>query len=315
MTTAEDLMKEDNLVMKFTPLILGVDIGGSHITTGIVDIEKKGLIPKSIKRKYIDSSGSTESILKGWTEIINESFESYEGAIKRIGIAMPGPFDYENGISLIKDQDKFKFLYKLNIKQELAQRLNIQSSDIKFINDAAAFMQGEVFCGAAKGYEKAMGLTLGTGLGSAVAVNGKAKDAELWNSKFLKGIAEDYFSTRWFVNKYKSLTGIELEGVKELADIVKTDVYAKQIFNEFGRGLGHFLADIINETKSEVVVLGGNISQAFNLFAPHLRENLKAFHLDTEIKITELNEHAALIGAASCWGISILNGSLKNQSI
>ena len=305
MSAARDLMKEDNCTMKFTPLILGVDIGGSHITTGIVDIEKKGLIPKSIKRKHIDSSGSAENILTGWTEIINESFECCEGQIKRIGIAMPGPFDYENGISLIKNQDKFKSLYQLNIKKELAQRLNIQSSDIKFINDAAAFMQGEVFCGAAKGYDKALGLTLGTGLGSAVVVNGQSKDAELWNSKFLNGIAEDYFSTRWFVSKYKSLTGIELVGVKELADIVKTDLYAMQVFNEFGRGLGYFLADIIKETKSEVVILGGNISQAFNLFAPHLIENLKALHLHTEIKITELNEHAALIGAASSWDIKV----------
>ncbi|RZK52920.1 MAG: ROK family protein [Pedobacter sp.] len=305
MRAARDLMKEENNTRKFTPLILGVDIGGSHITTGIVDIEKKGLIPESIKRKYIDSSGYPENILNGWTEIINESFECYKGEIKRIGIAMPGPFDYENGISLIKDQDKFKSLYQLNIKQELAQRLSINPSDINFINDAAAFMQGEVFCGAAKGYSRALGLTLGTGLGSAVVVNGQSKDAELWNSKFLNGIAEDYFSTRWFVTKYKSLTDITLDGVKELADVVKTDLYAMQVFNEFGRGLGHFLADIIKETEAEVVILGGNIAQAFNLFAPHLIENLKALHLHTEIKITELNEHAALIGAASSWDIKV----------
>jgi glucokinase len=216
---------------------------------------------------------------------------------------MPGPFDYENGISLIKDQDKFKSLYLINIKEELAKRLQIEPSNIKFINDAAAFMQGEVFNGAAKGYTNALGLTLGTGLGSAVSVSGVAKDAALWDSKFLGGIAEDYLSTRWFVNKYFSLTGKELAGVKELAAIAEEDPYAKQIFNEFGRALGHFLADIIKEKNAEVVVLGGNISQAFNLFAPHLISNLKAFHLDTEIKLTGLNEHAALIGAASCWDL------------
>lgn len=295
---------KDNLTMKYTPLVLGVDIGGSHITTGIVNVEEQGLVADSIKRKFIDSNASMESILKGWTEIISESLAAYDGSIKKIGIAMPGPFDYEEGISLIKDQQKFKALYQLNVKQELANRLNIQAADIKFINDAAAFMQGEVFCGAAKGYKRALGLTLGTGLGSAIVIDGKSKDAELWNSKFLGGIAEDYLSTRWFVGKYKSLTGKELEGVKELAAVVETDAYAKQVFNEFGRGLGHFLADFIKETKTEVVVLGGNISQAFNLFTPHLIANLKAFHLDTEIKITELNEHAALIGAASCWDVA-----------
>lgn len=293
------------------PCVLGIDIGGSHITASLVDLETGTLIKNSIKRRAVNSNGSKEEILTAWCEVIKQAFGEVLTIEKRIGIAMPGPFDYENGVSLIKDQDKFKSLYLLDVKHELAQRLNIDSSAIKFVNDAAAFMQGEVFCGAAKGYSRALGLTLGTGLGSAVVINGESADAELWNSKFLNGIAEDYFSTRWFVNKYKSLTGISLEGVKELADVVKTDLYAMQVFNEFGRGLGHFLADIIKATKSEVVILGGNISQAFHLFAPHLRENLKALHLDTEIKITELNEHAALIGAASSWKLTIN----KNEKI
>jgi glucokinase len=284
------------------PTVLGVDIGGSHITAALVDLEKRALIQNSIRRNAVNSQQNEEELLNAWCEVINDAFGTVPKSERNIGIAMPGPFDYENGISLIKDQDKFKSLYLINIKEELAKRLQIEPSNIKFINDAAAFMQGEVFNGAAKGYTNALGLTLGTGLGSAVSINGVAKDAALWDSKFLGGIAEDYLSTRWFVNKYFSLTGKELAGVKELAAIAE-EPYAKQIFNEFGRALGHFLADIIKEKNAEVVVLGGNISQAFNLFAPHLISNLKAFHLDTEIKLTGLNEHAALIGAASCWDL------------
>ncbi len=287
------------------PTVLGIDIGGSHITAALVNLEKGTLVQDSIKRRAVDSKASTEDIFKQWCEVINDAFANQNIEGRRIGIAMPGPFDYENGISLIKDQDKFKSLYQLNIKKELASRLGIEPYCLRFINDAAAFMQGEVFYGAAKGYNRALGLTLGTGLGSATALNGKAKDEALWNAKFLGGIAEDYLSTRWFVNKYKSLTDKELDGVKELAAIANSDPYSKQVFNEFGRGLGHFLADIIKENQSEVVVLGGNISKAFDLFAPHLIDNLKAFHIDCEIKISELNEHAALIGAASCWDLPV----------
>ena len=283
------------------PVVLGIDIGGSHITAALVNLEEGTLIQDSIKRSSVNSRGDAEEIFTAWCKVINDAFGNNLSGERRIGIAMPGPFDYETGISLIKDQDKFSALYQLNIKKELAKRLNMPPSDIQFINDATAFMQGEVFSGAAKGYKRALGLTLGTGLGSAIAVNGVAKDAELWNSSFLGGIAEDYLSTRWFVSKYNNLTGKEISGVKELAAIVNTDPFAKQIFNEFGRALGHFLADFIKANKSEIVVLGGNISKAFNLFAPHLISNLKAFHLNTEIKMTELSEHAALIGAASCW--------------
>ncbi|WP_316784615.1 ROK family protein [Pedobacter frigiditerrae] len=282
---------------------LGVDIGGSHITAAMVNLEEGTVIQNSIKRTAVDSRQSAEEIFTAWCNVINDALVDIKNSERNIGIAFPGPFDYENGICLIKDQDKFKALYQVNIKKELAKRLAINPSNIRFLNDATAFMQGEVFCGAAKGYQNALGLTLGTGLGSAIAVNGIARDADLWNSSFLGGIAEDYLSTRWFVNKYKTLTGKEVKGVKELATAVKTDPFARQVFNEFGRALGHFLVDFINANKSEIVVLGGNISRSFNLFAPHLIGNLEAFHLNTTVKATALNEYAALIGAASSWNL------------
>ncbi len=283
------------------PAVLGVDIGGSHITAALVDLGDGTVIANSVIRKAVDSRKGAEVLISTWAEVINEAFIYTNCNEMRIGIAMPGPFDYENGISLIKDQDKFKALYGVNVKYELAKILNVLPSSIRFNNDAASFMQGEIYVGAAKGYKNAIGLTLGTGLGSAVAINGIAKDAALWNSSFLGGIAEDYFSTRWFVNKYKDLTGNTISGVKELAEIVASDPYAKQLFNEFGRGLGHFLADIIKTNRAEVVVLGGNIAQAYDLFEAHLTSNLEAFHLNTPVRLALLNEYAALIGAASLW--------------
>jgi glucokinase len=282
-------------------LVLGVDIGGSHITAALVDLKQGTVVEESLKRIAVDSKGSADELLKSWAEVMLTVVGHTTIEELKIGIAMPGPFDYENGISLIIDQDKFKALYEINIKKELANALNIPSSAIRFINDAAGFLQGEIFSGAGKGYKNVLGLTLGTGLGAAVAINGIAKDASLWNSSFLSGIAEDYFSTRWFVNKYESLTGDTFAGVKELAAVAEKDPFSRQIFNEFGRGLGHFLADVIKENKSEIVILGGNIAQAYPLFAPHLTGNLEAYHLTTPVKVAELSEHAALIGAASQW--------------
>jgi len=294
-------MKEDSLVNKVKPLALGIDIGGSHITTGIVDLDEKSLITESIKRSFIDSNGSAESILNGWTKIIQASFKNFNGTDKNIGIAMPGPFDYENGISLIKDQDKFKALYQVNIKEELAKRLDIHPENIRFINDAAGFLQGEVFAGAAKGNPSVMGLTLGTGLGSAFCIHYKASDAALWDSSFLNGIAEDYLSTRWFVKRYKQLTNKTLAGVKELVSLVSSDHDAIRVFMEFGNNLAKFLIPIINQHKIDVVIVGGNIAQAFAQFSPELISTLKGNEIYAAIKISELKENAALIGAAGCW--------------
>lgn len=279
---------------------LGVDIGGSHITAALIDLENRTLQTDSIKRSAVNSQEDKETILSAWVAIINNAFNGTPNNSRFVGIAMPGPFDYEKGISLIKDQDKFKSLYQMNVKDELARRLNIPNHHIHFINDAAGFLQGEVFAGAAKGNANVLGLTLGTGLGSSICIDHKAKDADLWSSPFLDGIAEDYLSSRWFVKRFEQLSGTRLDGVKELVEAVKTNHQATQVFMEFGYNLAQFLIPIINTNKIDTVIIGGNIAQAFNQFSPELTATLKGNGIDANIKISELKEHAALIGAASC---------------
>jgi glucokinase len=287
------------------PVALGVDIGGSHITAALVDLETRTLVKNSIKRSPVNSQENKEVILSAWCDIINKAFQNIKNGVRNVGIAMPGPFNYEEGISLIKDQDKFKSLYQVNVKEELSKRLDIPTDNIHFINDAAGFLQGEVFAGAAKGNASVLGLTLGTGLGSSLCLNYKAFDADLWNSDFLDGIAEDYLSTRWFVKRFKQLSGKEVDGVKELVEIVKTDHFATMVFMEFGYNLAQFLIPIIKKHKIDTVIIGGNIAQSFSAFAPELIATLKGNGIDTEIKISELKEHAALIGAASCCDLSL----------
>jgi len=287
------------------PVALGVDIGGSHITAALVDLETRTLVKDSIKRSPVNSQESKEVILSAWCDIINKAFKNIKNGARNVGIAMPGPFNYSEGISLIKDQDKFKSLYQINVKEELAKRLDIPVEHIHFINDAAGFLQGEVFAGAAKGNASVLGLTLGTGLGSSLCLNYKAFDADLWNSEFLDGIAEDYLSTRWFVKRFNQLSGKVVAGVKELVEAIETDHYATMVFMEFGYNLAQFLIPVIKQHKIDTVIVGGNIAQSFSAFAPELIATLKGNGIDTDIKISELKEHAALIGAASCCDLSL----------
>ncbi|MCZ4243571.1 ROK family protein [Pedobacter punctiformis] len=279
-------------------IVLGVDIGGSHITAALIDLEQGILLEDSWKRESINSLDNAETILENWSKVISDSLKTTELPVKKIGIAMPGPFNYNEGICLIEEQDKFKSLYKVNIKTELAARLNVQATQIRFINDAEAFVKGEVFAGSAKGAKRVMGLTLGTGLGAGIYEDGESHDLSLWNAPFLNGISEDYLSTRWFVGRYQQLTGIQLMGVKELVEMVKTDHAAVRVFMEFGHNMAGFLMPIIKKYKLEMVIIGGNISLAFDQFSPELVSVLEANQLMAKVKITKLNEHAALIGAA-----------------
>lgn len=281
------------------PLVLGIDIGGSHITAALVDLETRKIIPESYRRRSVDAREEANVLLDSWCHVINDAFKCSNTMEKKLGIAMPGPFDYVNGICLIKEQDKFQSLYEVNVKTELAERLNILPSNIEFINDAAGFLQGEVFAGAARNFGRVLGITLGTGLGSAMYFNGTASDAALWDSDFLDGIAEDYLSTRWFLKRYEELSGKFLDGVKDLLALVNEDPKSALVFREFGHNLGRFMSPLIKQHQLELVIIGGNISLAFNAFSPALESVLKAEQITAAIKITTLQENAALIGAAS----------------
>ncbi len=283
--------------------VLGVDIGGSHITSGIIDMMLNQFVPGSEIRKHVDSGAPADEIIKVWGQVIKESMDNYPHLFSKIGIAMPGPFDYEAGICLIKGFAKYEALFGLNIRTLLADELGIAGIDIRFRNDAEAFLEGEIFCGAAKGYNHVIGLTLGTGLGSAISHNGNTVDAELSVTPYKSGIMEDYISTRGILKTYESLAGHKAKHVKEIADLVhhNKDAIALKTFSLFSEHLAHFLQMFILQETPEMVVIGGNIANAWDLFMPHVEKSLAAVSIQVPIVKAILGEKAALIGGACCW--------------
>ncbi|HYF67182.1 MAG TPA: ROK family protein [Ohtaekwangia sp.] len=281
--------------------VVGIDIGGTHISAALVNLKTRALVPNSLRRRDVDSGSEANELIRHWSEIIQEVAGTHNPKSTRIGIAMPGPFDYDEGVSMIKDQGKFKALYGLNVKELLAQHLTIEKNHIRMMNDAACFLSGEVFSGAAREYDRAIGITLGTGLGSATYNEGETQDAGLWEHPFKASIAEDYISTRWFVRRYQEICGHQLKGVKELLGYTKTDVRAVQIFEEFGRNLGEFLSSFVVTHKPQVIVIGGNISHASDVFLPEVQKVLRTNAIDVPVRMTALGENACVIGAASTW--------------
>ncbi|RYD94825.1 MAG: ROK family protein [Sphingobacteriales bacterium] len=281
---------------------IGADIGGSHITAGIVDLQSRSLIPETLVREKLDSQSDTYTIIKIWANVIRKvaSHRPYTGI--QLGIAMPGPFDYEKGISMMHGQSKYDSLFGLNVKTLLAYALGILPEKIIMMNDAACFLKGEVYGGAALNYSRVVGLTLGTGLGSAVYDSSSAYDADLWRHPFLESIAEDYISSRWFVNRYKQLYSLDIKDVKELVEQAETHKdHVAKIFEEFGTNLGLFLVEFISMKEAEAVVLGGNIAKAFDHFSLVTKQVMIENGIDVPLMPAKLGENAAIIGAASLW--------------
>ncbi|TAJ15480.1 ROK family protein [Marinilabiliaceae bacterium JC017] len=292
--------------MTTTPYI-SADIGGSHITCAAIDPSTKSIIADSITGADVDNKASAQTIIDTWCNALKQTINK-AGGCAGIGFAMPGPFDYVNGISKIKGVQKYDSLFGLNIQQAISEKLGLNASQpVRFINDATAFAIGECWSGIAAGKSKVMALTLGTGFGSAFinkglpVLNGDSvpKLGCVYHLPFKESIADDYFSTRWFLNNWSKKGGEPLKGVKEIAMLAKDgNEMALSLFKEFGQNMGQFLAPWIKRFNAGYIVVGGNISNANDLFLPSLKKALKENEATIEIGFSGLQEEAALLGGA-----------------
>ncbi len=289
--------------------IIGVDVGGSHLSAVVIDLVSEQILESSFITSKVDKNGSSAEILAVWSDALNQTLSKINPQqLIGIGFAMPGPFDYENGIARFTHEvAKYENLFGLNIGHELRVRMNLpQDIPFRFINDATAFALGEAWIGKSVNHKKSIAITLGTGFGSAFIENGRPvverndvpNQGCAWHLPFKSGIADDYFSTRWFIRRYLEETGMVLSGVKEIAEQAHLNGASTKIFEEFGANLAEFMAPWISRFDATCLVVGGNIIGAFDLWGPTLKANFKKQNIYIEITLSGLLETSAMIGAA-----------------
>jgi len=289
-------------------IALGADIGGSHISCAAVDLMSGNVINETFAEKSVNNKALASEIISVWASCLAEVLARVPSdRVKGIGFAMPGPFDYVKGICYIKGVSKYENLYGLNIADEIVNSLDVSKGfRVRFMNDASAFAVGEAWVGKASKARRSMSITIGTGLGSAF-VNNKIPVVDgdkvpkigcVYHLPYKDSIADDYFSTRWFIKSYKNTTGKEIKGVKEMADIAASDKSVMALFTEFGERLGLFLTPWLKKFGAEILVVGGNISYAYHLFGEVFEQRLKKERCTCQVTLSELKENAALLGSA-----------------
>ncbi|SOD15350.1 ROK family protein [Pedobacter xixiisoli] len=278
--------------------LIGVDIGGSHITAGEINVKNWSVLSETRKRLRVNSHGSFESIIHSWTTFLQDFVSADNSTEVFFGIAMPGPFDYEKGVSYIKGLSKYDSLYGRDIKQALADALSVKPANIMFRNDAEAFLHGEIMHQKLSLNGIILGITLGTGLGSAVSVNGVTRDLFRAIVPMGDGIAEDYISARWFERRFEELTKQKLESVEALVNSGDSES-KNQIIEEFSNNLGDFVNDFLKEEQGDVVVIGGNIGKSLSMFESGMSKSIE--NKDVVILQASLWEDAALVGAGCLW--------------
>src|SRR5690606_1344700 len=279
--------------------ILCADIGGSHITAAVVNGTSQTVISDTIVRQKIDAHATAEVILATWTATLVAAQEIWGNKCDCLAVSMPGPFDYERGISLIKDMDKYDALFGMDIKREFADRMALPMDRIWFMNDAEAFLRGEMCQDSNKYFERVLGLTLGTGLGSAFFQQDEVRDLNLGSSPYLSGMAEDYISSRGILAYYRALGGNDTADVKTLVKGAGEDGRAAGAMQQMAIWLADFLLEHIPELNPDIIIVGGNISKAQALFLPQVSHILEDYGIRIPAKVAAMGEQAAMLGAAS----------------
>lgn len=276
-------------------ITLGVDVGGTHFSAALA--EDGRLLAGTYRRVAIDPAADALHLLESLAGLINVVMGLVEVPVDSIGIAMPGPFDYTGGVSMIRGLCKYESLYGINIREALRERIKTAGVPIRFENDAACFGLGAARSGEAKKYKRLIAVTLGTGFGTCFMDDGALvtggtgvpPDGYLYNHPFKGGIAEDHLSARWLLSVYPA------KDVQEMAARATTDEAAAAAFRELGANLGALLTPWIRRFEAEAVVLGGGISRAYALFGP-------AMQLEVPVIVPEDPERIGLAGAAGLAG-------------
>lgn len=159
--------------------VLAMDVGGTHVSAMIVNFDADDSKPHRISRLPVDSAAARDQVLATWAQCGRDAAADLSiHVLQGVGIAMPGPFDYENGISLIQGLDKYAGLYGTDVRAQLRALMQLPSAmPIVFRNDATCFTLGEGWRGAASGFHRVIGITLGTGFGSTFLRNGEVADS------------------------------------------------------------------------------------------------------------------------------------------
>lgn len=281
--------------------VLAFDVGGSHIAAALCNLADLQIVRHASAPLHDDATA------EAFVALIHSLALQVAGdltVVKGAAFAVPGPFDAVAGISYMKH--KLRSLFGFDLRAAVAQSLRFAPEQLVFLNDAAAFLLGEVEAGAARGAERAIGIALGTGIGSAFAVGGQLvttgdgvpPGGEIWNVPYRGGIVEDLISTRALRKNYLNRTGRD-EEVVAISAAAETDQEARAAFQDFGTNLGQLLREVCGGFAPATVVIGGGISHAAQLFLPAAERALQG--IDFRLVASQLVDRAQLTGAAASW--------------
>lgn len=251
--------------------ILGVDLGGTNIRCA-------ELKDKSLRNKQsvaVNKQGK-ESVLSQLKALISKNISS---DVNGIGIGVPSYVDVDKGI--VYDVVNLPGWDEVPLKTIMEDEFNLP---VEINNDANCFVLGEKHYGLAKEYQNVVGLTIGTGAGAGVIINGRLYNGrncgagEFSCLPFKDKYYEYYTSSEFFNGEYQTTA------LDQFMRANAGDAKAQKIYYEYGCNLGELIKVVLTTYDPEIIVLGGSISNAWEYFNEAMFSTLESFHFQQYIR-------------------------------
>ena len=300
----------------------GVDIGGTTVKLGLFTAGGEIVDKWEIKTR---TENQGEAVLPDIAEALKEKLEEKKigrDEVEGIGVGVPAPVNAEG---VVQNTANLGWGYK-EVKREMEELSGMRA---EIGNDANVAALGEMWLGAGKGRKNIIMVTLGTGVGGGIIIDGKPLVGAHGAGGEIGHLCVNYEETdhcgcgnTGCLEQYASATGITrlanirlakddtssvLRGqevsAKTVFDAVKAeDAVAKEIAEEFGKYLGHAMANLAAVADPSAIVIGGGVSKAGEVLIEYVEKNFKErtffANKDTEFVLATLGNDAGICGAA-----------------
>lgn len=270
---------------------IGVDLGGTNMRVGLVEngaLIRKEIVSCPSKATYEEVLGRLESLID---KVMCQDVEG-------IGVGVPSVVDAEEGV--VYNVANIPSWTEVPLKQLLQRRFAVP---VCINNDSNCFALGVKLFGEGRGHRNLVGITIGTGVGAGIIINGKlycgrnTGAGEVGSLPYLSYDFEHYCSSGFFL-RYHHLTG------KQAAEKAAAgEAKALEVWNEFGSHLGELMKAVLFAYDPEAIVLGGGIASAFTFYEQAMRRTLQAFPYEETVKrvriLVSTTEDVALLGASA----------------
>lgn len=307
---------------------IGIDLGGTGIKAGVVDEDCE--IVATAKRKTLAG--------RPWQEIVRDMAEAAQDAVAKaglaledcvsVGVGMPGTIDSQRGVVVFSNN-----LYWDNVPfvEEFQKYISLP---LRISNDANCAALGEVRAGAAQGCDSAVLLTLGTGVGGGVVIDGQLFEggpggAELGHTTLIaggelctcgrRGCIESYCSATALIREadraadahpdgilaaMRAENGGEMNGIIPFAAMRAGDEAARAVVEQYIEWLGEAITNFVNIFRPQMVLISGGICGEGKALTDPLNDYVRRYSFAGErvfvppVLPAKLGNDAGLIGAA-----------------